>query len=118
MVRIEERFGLDPDRAERIARRALGIMNPRESESNNTPVTVTLAVLCVAALCVLSAIITKRLASGLSVWQRIVLHSITALVSSVGLYAFGVVDEIKLLALPLIAGVTVTVVISVRDMLN
>lgn len=118
MVRIEERFGLDTDRAERIARRALGIMNPRESGSSNSPVTVTLAALSVAALCVLSAIITKRLASGLSLWQRIVLKSITALVSTLGLYAFGVVDQINLLALPLIAGVTVTVVISVRDLLS
>lgn len=118
MVRIEERFGLDTNRAERIARGALGIMNPRESGTSNSPLTVTLAVLCVAALCVLAAMITRRLASGLSVWQRIVLQSSTALVSSVGLYAFGVVDQIDLLALPLIAGVTVTVVISVRDLLS
>jgi hypothetical protein len=42
----------------------------------------------------------------------------TAVVSSVGLYAFGVVDEINLLALPVIAGLTVTVAISLRDMLS
>jgi hypothetical protein len=118
MVRIEERFGLDTDRAERIARGALGLMNPRESGSSNSPVAVTLAVLCVAALCVLAAIVTKRLATGLSVGQRIVLQTMTALISSVGLYAFGVVDEINLLALPVIAGLTVTVAISLRDIFS
>ena len=116
MVRIEDRFGLDKDRAERIARRELGIMDPRESRFSKS--SVALALSSVAVLCLLSAIITKQLASGLSIWKRIVLQSITAIISSLGLYVLGVVDRIDLLALPLIFGVTVTVVISVKDLLN
>jgi hypothetical protein len=135
MVLLEDHFGLDTDRAERIARRVLGIITSHESAAPSNqktpaatsspktpsppaPLAVIFAVLCVTALCVLAAIVTKRVASGLSIWQKIAIQSITTLVSSLGLYAFGIVDQFNLLTIPIIAGVTVSMAISVRDFLS
>jgi len=115
MVRIEESFGLDTDRAERIARAALGI--GRTESGPQTPA-VIVAALCVVTLCLLSAIITRTVAHGLTLWQRILAQTATALLSTGGLYLLGVVGEVNLLTIPLGAGVAVIVVASAKEIFS
>lgn len=115
MVTIEERFGFERDRAERIARRALGLSGSGGGERTSSSSTVLMSAVAVVLLCLLSGVISRRVVHGLTLPQRVVVQSMTALVASIGLYGLGIIDEVSVLSIPLVAGMSVNVIVSLKD---
>lgn len=142
MLLVQDQFGLSVDRAERIARNELegrglvvdrGVKNDaadlsdqrvvgsavtplnqsnEDSENRRNPFGMLAIIVCVAMLCLISGFVAKKTSDDLTIKQRIALQCGVSVISGVVLYLIGAETEVKLLILPVLLGVSLSLALT------